>query len=123
MFFFSYLPTLAHRQRLIFSAFAEITEAMLSLGIPCELGTKEEATKSAAKYGTHPKGRNADFHCSACGRDETNEGVTLLKCSGCKKVHYCAGGTCQKDDWKRHKKECKNSMKKEKKKKRMKKKR
>ena len=118
----------AHRPHAIFiahrlkHAFAEISEAMLSLEITCRLGTKEEAKKSAAKYGTHHKGRNADFSCSACGRDETTEGVTLLKCSGCKTVHYCAGGTCQKDDWKRHKKECKNTMKKEKKK-RMKKKR
>ncbi len=42
------------------------------------------------------------LHCSGCIK---GEGVTLSRCSGCKKVYYCSS-QCQRDDWYYHKMEC-----------------
>lgn len=39
--------------------------------------------------------------CLSC----ENEFKKLFKCSKCLLAHYC-GATCQKEDWKRHKKNC-----------------
>ena len=38
--------------------------------------------------------------CNACGTQ------TSTRCSACKKIYYC-GSSCQKDDWKEHKTQCK----------------
>ena len=43
-----------------------------------------------------------DKLCSHCGSRRSD----LLQCSGCGLVHYCAP-TCQKSDWKKHKRSCK----------------
>ena len=43
--------------------------------------------------------------CSTCKKSESEVGTTLLTCSRCKRVYYCSK-TCQKNDWKRHRKEC-----------------
>ena len=40
--------------------------------------------------------------CSSCFNDECN----LMSCSRCHRASYC-NSTCQKNDWKKHKKECK----------------
>jgi len=42
-----------------------------------------------------------EIKCENCGL----YGEKLKKCSGCLKAHYCSD-LCQKEDWKRHKKEC-----------------
>jgi len=39
--------------------------------------------------------------CSLCGSTKN-----LKYCSGCKKIQYCST-SCQKNDWKKHKKICK----------------
>ncbi|KAF4442119.1 hypothetical protein F53441_11822 [Fusarium austroafricanum] len=43
--------------------------------------------------------------CRSCGKPESQEGITLKKCSRCQKVKYCSGD-CQKRDWKKHRAEC-----------------
>lgn len=43
------------------------------------------------------------FHCESCKK---SEGVVLKQCTGCESVSYC-DSTCQKTDWKNHKKSCK----------------
>ncbi|KAJ6520079.1 hypothetical protein C8R45DRAFT_953793 [Mycena sanguinolenta] len=46
----------------------------------------------------------------ACGKAGcNNRGVSLKRCSACKKIAYC-GVECQKEDWKQHKKTCKQDM-------------
>jgi hypothetical protein len=42
--------------------------------------------------------------CDACGKMETKRGA-FMKCSQCKVAKYC-GRKCQKNAWKKHKKEC-----------------
>lgn len=46
--------------------------------------------------------------CAYCGRQpDSNAGLErLFDCSRCQQVAYC-GKTCQRDDWKKHKTECK----------------
>ncbi|KAH7157138.1 TCP-1/cpn60 chaperonin family-domain-containing protein [Dactylonectria macrodidyma] len=46
--------------------------------------------------------------CRNCGRPEGAEGVTLKKCLRCFKAKYCSG-QCQKQDWKKHRMECKDT--------------
>lgn len=41
--------------------------------------------------------------CKRCGKTDN-----LKSCGACKKVKYC-GTTCQKSDWKEHKKVCNKS--------------
>ncbi|KAJ7138829.1 hypothetical protein C8R46DRAFT_1136313 [Mycena filopes] len=41
----------------------------------------------------------------SCGATPTTDGVTLLKCSGCRSVTYCSAD-CQQRDWRAHKKLC-----------------
>jgi hypothetical protein len=43
--------------------------------------------------------------CNFCGKQKTLQ-ETLKKCGRCKKIFYC-GVTCQRKDWKTHKKICK----------------
>ena len=44
--------------------------------------------------------------CNCCGRVKgSNSGLTLNKCSRCKKIYYC-GKECQRKDWKKHKGTC-----------------
>ncbi|KAL2195570.1 hypothetical protein P885DRAFT_70208 [Corynascus similis CBS 632.67] len=43
--------------------------------------------------------------CRNCGREKSREGGELKACAKCRKVMYC-GRTCQRADWKRHKKDC-----------------
>lgn len=51
------------------------------------------------------KGRNKDRFCGKCYKS------TTLKCSCCHYVCYCSA-SCQKQDWKRHKKQCPKFIKK-----------
>jgi len=46
--------------------------------------------------------------CAKCNSVGGEKGK-LLMCSGCKCTFYC-GSSCQKEDWKRHKKECCNNL-------------
>lgn len=46
--------------------------------------------------------------CSYCGKPK-EEGKSLLLCSKCTKIQYCCK-QCQKNDWKRHKKECSTTL-------------
>ena len=50
------------------------------------------------------KNIDEDKKCENCGSVGGEKGK-LLMCSGCKCTFYC-GAKCQKEDWKRHKKEC-----------------
>lgn len=43
--------------------------------------------------------------CRGCGSEKAEGGGELKACAKCMKVKYC-GRTCQRADWKRHKKEC-----------------
>ncbi|KAL2138755.1 hypothetical protein VTI28DRAFT_6314 [Corynascus sepedonium] len=43
--------------------------------------------------------------CRNCGREKSREGGELKACAKCRKFMYC-GRTCQRADWKRHKKDC-----------------
>ncbi|KAK4249019.1 hypothetical protein C7999DRAFT_30550 [Corynascus novoguineensis] len=43
--------------------------------------------------------------CRNCAREKSREGGELKACGKCQKVRYC-GRTCQRADWKRHKKDC-----------------
>ncbi|AEO58629.1 hypothetical protein MYCTH_95272 [Thermothelomyces thermophilus ATCC 42464] len=43
--------------------------------------------------------------CRSCAREKSKEGGELKAFAKCLKVKYC-GRTCQRADWKRHKKEC-----------------
>ena len=43
--------------------------------------------------------------CASCGVPENND-IKLKKCTACYLVRYC-GVKCQKEHWKKHKKECK----------------
>jgi tetratricopeptide (TPR) repeat protein len=43
--------------------------------------------------------------CASCDKPENND-INLRKCTACYLVRYC-GVKCQKDHWKKHKKECK----------------
>ena len=42
--------------------------------------------------------------CASCGTTE-NDDIKLRKCTACQLVRYC-GVKCQKEHWKKHKKEC-----------------
>ncbi|POR39269.1 T-complex protein 1 subunit zeta [Tolypocladium paradoxum] len=44
--------------------------------------------------------------CRKCGKTEGKDGGALKKCSRCVKVKYCSA-ECQKQDWKKHRTECK----------------
>lgn len=49
-------------------------------------------------------------HCAACGSTKKDDGSSasrLFQCSRCGVVHYC-GVECQKKDFVRHKKECRD---------------
>ena len=47
----------------------------------------------------------ASRYCAECGKEEG--GVSSLKaCTSCKLVKYC-DATCQRNHWKKHKKQCK----------------
>jgi MYND finger len=48
-------------------------------------------------------------HCGACGVWEKVDEQRFLRCSRCKSKHYCSS-ECQKDNWKEHKKLCKEGM-------------
>jgi hypothetical protein len=43
--------------------------------------------------------------CRSCSKEPTTGGPQLMACSTCKQAHYC-NATCQKADWKHHKKIC-----------------
>lgn len=43
--------------------------------------------------------------CRSCSKESTPGGPQLKACSICKQAHYC-NATCQKADWKHHKKVC-----------------
>lgn len=57
------------------------------------------------------QGTNCDLrepNCAACGSTKDGTSSThLLQCSRCEMVHYC-GGECQKKDYARHKKDCRD---------------
>ncbi|RFU80772.1 mynd finger family [Trichoderma arundinaceum] len=44
--------------------------------------------------------------CGNCGKAESVEGPKLRACSGCLQTQYCSPD-CQKEDWKKHRMECK----------------
>jgi hypothetical protein len=44
--------------------------------------------------------------CIACGRGKGVDGGKLLQCSACHAAKYCSS-SCQRSDWKRHKRLCK----------------
>jgi len=44
--------------------------------------------------------------CHVCGVTRAEGGGPLLQCSGCRRAYYCSPA-CQKEDWKRHKSDCK----------------
>lgn len=44
--------------------------------------------------------------CTACGKREATDGGKLLKCSACHMTKYCCP-SCQRSDWKSHKRFCK----------------
>lgn len=44
--------------------------------------------------------------CNFCGKIQgSNSGLKLLECGRCRKTSYCSA-TCQKSDWKKHKRTC-----------------
>jgi ankyrin repeat protein len=43
-------------------------------------------------------------NCNACGKEDPGN---ILKCIGCKAIHYCCE-ECQRSDWKNHKAQCRN---------------
>lgn len=43
--------------------------------------------------------------CAACGKEQREEGRVLLLCARCKEEKYCSTD-CQKNRWKKHKREC-----------------
>ena len=46
--------------------------------------------------------------CANCGKKEgEGNNIKLKRCVACKKAQYC-GSQCQKEHWKKHKKECRN---------------
>ena len=45
------------------------------------------------------------FMCDQCFTKQNNENNRLMRCSGCKFMHYC-GKECQRIDWSVHKHEC-----------------
>jgi hypothetical protein len=51
------------------------------------------------------KNMNKERSCSNCFSVGGEKGK-LLACSGCSTVFYC-GNKCQKEDWRKHKKDCK----------------
>ena len=44
--------------------------------------------------------------CSFCKKEPASSGATLKCCTRCRSAHYCSVA-CQKSDWKKHKKKCK----------------
>ncbi|KAF7544242.1 hypothetical protein G7Z17_g10122 [Cylindrodendrum hubeiense] len=46
--------------------------------------------------------------CRNCGKPDGTDGVSLKKCLRCFKAKYCSG-QCQKQDWKKHRMECKDT--------------
>lgn len=63
----------------------------------------EESSKRAAerfKNSVSINERNDRFPCAVCKK------LCQAACMSCKAVHYC-GSSCQKEDWPRHKMECK----------------
>ncbi len=74
------------------------------------LGRNDEAAVAQTES-VNLRRRNGVIACSMCGREQTTDKAPLSKCSGCSCVCYCSA-TCQKQDWPRHKVECKE-MKKE----------
>ena len=81
----------------------EISDAMFSCGIACELESKREAKKSARDNGTDYKGRNASKRCATCGNADDRDGLKC--CARCRQVWYCSRA-CQQADWKEHKPSC-----------------
>jgi hypothetical protein len=68
---------------------------------PVRRGTAQEILQAICIA----KNRLNGISCHHCGKDD----VKMRACSGCEKAHYC-DATCQKADWKKHKKECKKGM-------------
>ena len=61
--------------------------------------SKDEIRRAMLKTFVKPK--NPEYKsCKKCGKAGT------LKCGACRTARYC-GAACQKADWKKHKKECK----------------
>ena len=73
---------------------------MLRLG-PTKL--MKAATRSKAKAASKPKVSLAELRCGHCNK----VGAPSL-CSKCTKVAYC-DKECQKEDWKAHKKICRDA--------------
>mmetsp|Transcript_22543 Transcript_22543/g.34187 ORF Transcript_22543/g.34187 Transcript_22543/m.34187 type:complete len:93 (+) Transcript_22543:441-719(+) len=49
--------------------------------------------------------------CANCGKKEgEGNNIKLKRCLACKEAQYC-GSQCQKEHWKKHKKECRNKSK------------
>ena len=88
-------------------SYEAIRSAMESIGVGCELETKDGAKESAAANQTDYKGRNVSKKCNGCGMNDDME--ALKRCASCGKVWYCSR-ECQKADWKVHKKTCKQSQ-------------
>ena len=64
-----------------------------------------EGTEGAVDGGEE-KGRKGKVReCWNCGASTDCEGVSLLKCQGCKRARYC-DVTCQTEDWEQHREYC-----------------
>ena len=82
-----------------------------------KMATKEETNNSASE--TKPSSSSVpsvklpgkkSTSCGHCGISAAVLDKKLLLCSGCKLQRYCSA-QCQKDDWKMHKKACKEAQK------------
>ena len=67
--------------------------------------------RKVTSFGLLPRMAEANLGkiCFHCGTSEEDVGRKIMSCSRCKSIYYCSR-QCQKDDWKRHKKECKDGF-------------
>ena len=67
--------------------------------------------RKVTSFGLLPRPSEANLGkiCFHCGTSEEDVGRKIMSCSRCKSIYYCSR-QCQKDDWKRHKKECKDGF-------------
>ena len=96
----SYVPPTAFKER------AEELDGLTNETRANPSSAPEHSTSSAPS-GKLPKKSTS---CGHCGISAAVLDKKLLLCSGCKLQRYCSA-QCQKDDWKMHKKACKEAQK------------